>query len=216
MGIRQSRMESFVEWMGRRHTVGMWMDGISRLFLPRFAQPAWAGAGIRPNGIGGPVFQAPHAPSTPHCQHGDPTCEGGPSFWSAVWEAVLTQHVTHYDRKEANFKKSVEASTGVCALPQYHGMHGRPCAWAGGSDKHCPAGTVGGWYWSYETALGVICYVDCCGGRALGNIWCNWTSEQNWCLAGKAGSSGNTAYTCTLAIPQGDLKLVSGFVDGID
>lgn len=100
---------------------------------------------------------------------------------------------------------TVERGADICKQDKYKGMHGSPCQFAGGSDLRCPRGTVSGWFWSYRTPAGVYFYVDCCGGTPRSNpVWCNWTSESNWCFGGgrTQNTGGSTEYNCTLAIPD--------------
>jgi hypothetical protein len=96
-------------------------------------------------------------------------------------------------------------STKECAPDRYHGMHGAPCAYHGGSDKMCPYGTMSGLWWRFNIPkIGNVYYVDCCGLPIKWNVWCRWAKEYNWC-AGK----GNNVYTCTLTILQSELHVGS-------
>lgn len=103
-------------------------------------------------------------------------------------------------------------STAECSKLIYHGMHGAPCAFHGGSpdNKWCPPGTISGLWWRFNIpGLGNIYYVDCCGLPIAWKVWCRWSKEQNWC----AGRGGNT-YTCTLTLTYAELKIdASGFAD---
>ena len=36
-----------------------------------------------------------------------------------------------------------------CEPDRYHGMHGAPCAFHGGTDKKCPTGTQSGLWWRF-------------------------------------------------------------------
>ncbi len=145
------------------------------------------------------------APAKPHA---DP--EGGSGPWTPT-ESMLDFFlgplaiIAHQIRKSAANTAHAKAA---CAPEQYHGMHGSPCAHAGGSDLKCPPGTVSGFWWTYKTKLGVIYYVDCCGGTQKGTVWCNWSEENNWCYgAGRAANQGaSQEYNCTLAIPDALMK----------
>jgi hypothetical protein len=93
-------------------------------------------------------------------------------------------------------------SASACYPMKYRGMHGRPCKYVSGSDESCPHGTEVGYFWKYETPVGVYYYVDCCGRETTSSVWCNWCKEPNWCL----GKGGNI-YTCTMAIAQNNLRM---------
>lgn len=93
-----------------------------------------------------------------------------------------------------------------CNKLRYHGMHGTPCEYNGGSERKCPANTVSGYWWTYDVpGLGVVYFVDCCGGEnhemaSSVSVWCSWSNEQNWC-----GGRGKNIYTCTIALTHAEL-----------
>jgi len=143
------------------------------------------------------------APSTPQGTQQDsvtsPNRPDDPPWWAGFWRWVL-----HFREKEEADRK---AGNHGCEDVRYHGMHGRPCRFAGGSDLRCPRGTTSGWFWSYDTPAGRIFYVDCCGGTPQGTVWCNWSQEPNWCSAwGRAANASISTYNCTLAIPDSLMK----------
>jgi len=143
------------------------------------------------------------APTTPHEANQDNVqSPDRPGFFSELWHMI--RGTSHLHKKEQADKL---AGNHGCEDQRYHGMHGRPCRFAGGTDLKCPPGTTSGWFWSYETAVGRIFYVDCCGGTPKGAVWCNWTQEINWCVAlGRAANAGIDKYNCTLAIPDNLMK----------
>jgi hypothetical protein len=113
----------------------------------------------------------------------------------------------HEDAK----KEAKKHAPAPCSDMKYHGMHGQPCKFAGGTDNKCPKGTVSGWFWAYEVpGLGRIYYVDCCGTSGdKSDVWCNWSSEPNWCMVyGRAQNQGVSKYNCTLAISESDMNVV--------
>jgi hypothetical protein len=103
-------------------------------------------------------------------------------------------------------------SSAECNKMIYHGMHGAPCAYHGGSsdNKFCPAGSVTGMWWRFNIpGLGNVYYVDCCGLAITYKVWCRWAKEQNWCVG-----QGNSIYTCTITLLFGELKVDGhGFAD---
>jgi hypothetical protein len=126
-----------------------------------------------------------------------------PGVWDIIFHPL--DHEQH--------KRSWDTAHTVhgCSEARYHGMHGRPCKYEGGSDSKCPAGTFSGWYWSYDCpGVGKVYYVDCCGGGTPTNsVWCNWTQEANWCLGyGRAArqTPPNMKYFCTLSILDRDMR----------
>jgi LysM repeat protein len=96
-------------------------------------------------------------------------------------------------------------SLGECSPPIFHGMHGAPCAFHGGSsdNKFCPPGTTTGLWWRFNIpGIGNVYYVDCCGVQIEWTVWCRWAKEQNWC-AGR----GNNIYTCTITLLHSELHV---------
>jgi hypothetical protein len=133
------------------------------------------------------------APTTPHA--------------APTGHQVVTIHTANTLSRWLGIDSDVvkdETGTELCAPERYHGMHGTPCLYAGGSDILCPKGTVSGWFWSYKTKAGVFYYVDCCGGTKKSDVWCGWTNEYNWCQPwGRAVNTGaSQKYNCTLAVPS--------------
>jgi hypothetical protein len=96
-------------------------------------------------------------------------------------------------------------STIECSPPIYHGMHGAPCAFHGGStdNKWCPPGTTTGLWWRFNiSGIGNVYYVDCCGLTINWKVWCRWAKEQNWCAG-----QGNNIYTCTITLLHTELHV---------
>lgn len=158
-------------------------------------------------------FRGP-APTSPHKGHTQPAPITLPTLLSFI---PIIGPVLHQEAKTAS-----QHASKACADPLYKGMHGAPCKYEGGSDNKCPKGTVSGWWWSYEVpGKGRIYYVDCCGGSPTHSVFCNWSSEPNWCYGyGKAQAAGIGKYNCTLAILEADMKVKavgSGYeVEGVD
>jgi hypothetical protein len=226
---RPDWMTRFCALLGRPHALSGFLDWVGRWLIPPPPRVAYAGPGRPAAGAGGPPLPfepmlmatgpatdgpAPPAPTTPHEGHDIQVDE--PSGWSKAWEFIWSWGgTTHHDQK----KKDAQHAKAACSESKYHGMHGRPCKYAGGADTKCPAGTVSGWFWRYNTPAGVIYYVDCCGsGAATANkVWCNWSNEINWCLgAGRASAKGISHYFCTLAIPDADMKVVTTGTGGYE
>jgi len=97
-----------------------------------------------------------------------------------------------------------------CNKLRYRGMHGTPCEYNGGSERKCPPDTISGYWWTYDVpGLGVVYFVDCCGGAnhemaSSVSVWCSWSNEPNWC-----GGRGKNIYTCTIALTHAELTLDS-------
>ncbi len=203
-------------WLGRQTRLAPFLDWVAGWFMPRVA---WRVGGLPAPRLTGPtVWKAQGPLTTPNgdcqtCRNAAPTTPGEanqdnvqspdrPGVLSEIWHWIWG--TSHQAKKDEADRK---AGKGGCADPKYHGMHGRPCRFAGGSDLKCPAGTTSGWFWSYETPVGRFFYVDCCGGTPQGSVWCNWTQEANWCMVwGKAANAGISDYNCTLAIPDSLMK----------
>jgi hypothetical protein len=161
---------------------------------------------------------APNSPEAPNQDYVVNDTGDRPGWWNWLWH---TSGEHDRSKREWDAKHSVHG----CLDPKYHGMHGRPCKFEGGSDTKCPSGTVSGWYWSYDCpGVGKVYYVDCCGSRPLQKtVWCNWTQEANWCLGlGRAARQAPPAerYVCTLSILDRDMRTTAvpgGFeVVGVD
>lgn len=142
-----------------------------------------------------------NAPTSPHAGHTQPSPVTSPSLLSFV---PIIGPLLHRSLKEAS-----QHASKACADPLYRGMHGAPCKFEGGTDNKCPKGSVSGWWWAYEVpGKGRIYYVDCCGGNPTHAVFCNWTSEPNWCVGyGKASPLNIQDYNCTLAILESDMKV---------
>ena len=212
---RQSGLiKRFCDRLGRQNLASKFLDRIARWVvpLPQDMGLVAAGSMYAPSRRDGgddlrKLIHSPflaQGPGLNWTDHGDaPTTPHD----AAVGAATITVNtVSWWDRLWGDVDTVRKASgTELCAPDRYHGMHGTPCLYAGGSDLKCPKGTVSGWFWSYKTAVGVYYYVDCCGGKPIaGDVWCGWTSESNWC--GAFGRTHNTGasekYNCTLAIPS--------------
>jgi hypothetical protein len=219
--------EQFCRYLGRRIALARLLDRVARWIVP-LPPPLQAGAaagGSRANSglpahivamATGPETRTvtPNtddwtfrgdAPTAPHGAHGGEHRKTRVIYDAPWWKFWETDIVT----------TNVERGADICRQDKYRGMHGTPCLYAGGSDIHCPRGTVSGWFWSYRTPAGVYFYVDCCGGAPGANsVWCNWTSENNWCFGGgrTQNTGGSTTYNCTLAIP--DSLMVTKLVPG--
>jgi hypothetical protein len=222
----QGLVGRFCGLMGRQHFAARFLDWVMQWIVPFTPRPAFGVVGAIPVGSkdwpqseaqslgdglllmanlasGSPDPSRGLAPSTPHAPHAgrDPN---RPGFWSWLWSSSAD----HNRRKTVADQRHATTS---CADPKYRGMHGRPCKFAGGSDNRCPRGTTSGWFWSYETSVGRVYYVDCCGGTpdTNNNVWCNWTEEPDWCLHwGRAHNNRVTGYNCTLAILDADMRTV--------
>lgn len=213
---RPGLVKRFCDLLGRQHPASGVLDRIARLVVPLPPPMGFAAAGraAGPNRRNreddlrklihspflaqGPMLDATNRGDAPTTEH-DPA-SGSKSvtihtanwgWWSRLWgtdeDVVMT-----------------ESGKQLCAPDRYHGMHGTPCLYACGSDTKCPKGTVSGWFWSYKTPVGVIYYVDCCGGTRKSDVWCGWTSENNWCgpWGRTANTGGSQDYNCTLAMPS--------------
>jgi hypothetical protein len=222
---RQGVIKSLCLYLGRQNIASDFLDYISnRLFL----KPALAFNGVGTLSLpkhkekteeklakSRPIMMArPTAPHSGSDGRAAPTSPGGAHRGAARSEDVTPWRLIlgipgvlwHLSEKEkANKNKKVP-----CADPKYRGMHGQPCKFAGGSDTKCPKGTTSGWFWSYEVpGFGRIYYVDCCGvGGSASDIWCEWTSEPDWCNGwGRAVNNGVSGYNCTLAILEDDMNV---------
>jgi methylamine dehydrogenase light chain len=105
-----------------------------------------------------------------------------------------------------------------CEYWRHCAIDGFLCACCGGSETSCPPGTVA----SPVTWIGtcrnpgdgkdyIISYNDCCGKSGCGRCYCNrnegdkpvyipaLSNDINWC----AGSTGDIAYHCSLAVVLG-------------
>jgi hypothetical protein len=148
---------------------------------------------------------APATPAQPSTDRVPYDAGDRPGIWDFIW------HPFDHARRKQEYDRT--HTRAACNEAQYHGMHGRPCKYEGGSDTKCPSGTVSGWFWSYDVpGLGRVYYVDCCGGGTPSNrVWCNWTSENNWCMVwGNAANQSPpiTKYFCTLAIREANMQTV--------
>ena len=202
----QSIIVDLCTFLGRHNVWSRWLDRCAGWILittpaaaPAIGPPRYlmgSGPGTDDEGSVLPAPASPHAGPTGSYEQPDD------SWWLA---------------RLLNWSKTVHAST-ACSEAKYHGMHGTPCRFAGGTDLKCPSGTVSGWFWRYKTSVGVIYYVDCCGKNPTsGAPWCNWTNEPNWCLGGKAAARGISQYTCTLTIPAASMRVNgSGQIIGAD
>jgi hypothetical protein len=213
----------FCNFLGRQTAASGALDWVASWFLPRVR---W-GAGVLPaGGATGPdiwLAKGPYATpgsNCPTCRDKAPDTPGKPNRDDVQAEdrPGLWSRIVHWWRGTSHQAKKDQADRmagkGGCDDPKYHGMHGRPCRFAGGSDLKCPPGSKSGWFWSYETPVGRIFYVDCCGGTPKGSVWCNWTSEADWCVSlGQTfgrwmveGGYDRDAYNCTLAIPDSQME----------
>jgi hypothetical protein len=103
-------------------------------------------------------------------------------------------------------------SFGNCPDP-YCYAHGIPCAYCGGSQTSCPAGTYQGWYWpgccTGMTPPTSVFFYDCCGhlGTSIcapGSPVCTNANEHGWCSQdGIHCPPDGCTYVCTLAVPVG-------------
>jgi hypothetical protein len=202
---RQTRLSNLLDWVAAR-----------TVKLPAMPRVAFAGGPKMDDLLHAPKQMATGpgaqdaayvrpAPTTPHAEP-----LGGSGPWTPTepwWDIFLgpAAIIAHRARKGAANKAHAKAA---CAPEKYHGMHGMPCAYAGGTDLKCPAGTISGYWWTYKISTGVIYYIDCCGGTQKGTVWCNWTEEDNWCRgAGRAVNQGaSLEYNCTLAVPDSLMK----------
>jgi hypothetical protein len=217
---RDSLVIALCNYLGRQNFAARVLDLVARLIPSPPLRPAYVGMGgsflarrlsglhrkidwaldARPMLMARPTQPFAEyglAPSTPHEPHRSTTED---PWWSFLW---------FYDHS-AQKRADLGHAKAICSDLKYRGMHGRPCKHAGGTDTKCPAGSVSGWFWSYETPAGRIYYVDCCGGTPSSNkVWCNWTSEPNWCLGyGRAHNAGGISdYNCTLAILEADMDV---------
>jgi hypothetical protein len=213
-------IEQFCGFMSRSHGLGRIGDFVGDLILSPGVQTALAGSGAVPrmprsrawttvHMAIGPMPENNHgaAPASPGEANQDTVINDTgdrPGWWSWIW---------HNSREHNRAKREWDEKHTIhgCMEAQYHGMHGRPCKFEGGSDTKCPTGTTSGWYWSYDCpGVGKVYYVDCCGDRPLNKtVWCNWTNEANWCLFyGRAAlqTPAPTRYVCTLAILDRDMR----------
>jgi hypothetical protein len=213
MRNRSELVKRFCDLLGRQNSASGFLDRIARWVVPLPPAMDLAAAGPMPAPLRrnrdeelrklihgpmlaqGPMLQATNrgdAPDTPHdASEGHATVTiNTATWWDRLWGGVDTVRT--------------ESGTELCAPDRYHGMHGTPCLYAGGSDTKCPKGTVSGWFWSYKTKAGVFYYVDCCGGTQKSDVWCGWTSEDNWCgpWGRTTNTGGSTKYNCTLAMPS--------------
>jgi hypothetical protein len=178
----------FCLWLGRYGGWSKFLDDIASLIWPSFVNPV-----LLPGAVGqliplaGPLFMAGVSSGPEGTRLPSPTPSGG--------DPGDPPH-----------------STNECAPLIYHGMHGSPCAYNGGTsdNKMCPAGTISGLWWRYNVpTIGFVYYVDCCGMPVQWKVWCRWAKEQNWCVG-----RGNNVYTCTLTILPTELhKDADGFAD---
>jgi hypothetical protein len=224
---REPMIKRFCDYMGRQHAIARLAERIARWLLPPTAGPALAGAGwpmqpgtrredsMRPKPMAmatGPYTQinykgkAPDNPIAPE-EMDDTKYTGGwwdrPGAWDNYWH-----HAGHAQRK-ADYDRA--HTFHACQDDKFHGMHGKPCKYAGGTDIKCPKGTTSGWFWSYDCPnIGRVFYVDCCGSLTVSDrTWCGWTKEDDWCqYFGKAANAGITGYVCTVAIPDAAMKTV--------
>jgi len=218
---RQNRFSSFLDWAASwavptaPHLI-LSAPGVGDTPEARWMRPVLMATGPDLDITDGGLVR--DAPSTPHLSQGaydvnqDPAQPG----YSGAPRTSSGTALGAHDRSK--WQARMDHSPTACNEDKYKGMHGRPCKYAGGTDAKCPTGTLAGWFWRYKTPVGVYYYVDCCGKKVISNVWCNWTSEANWCIA--AGSNHGYAakraltddtwetYTCTLAIPDGHMKTV--------
>jgi hypothetical protein len=205
--------------LGRQTFTSGFLDWVASWFLPQASQPlamrppvGEASLGLTALMAQGPLTTPPQSPTyhgTAPTTPGDPNqdnvrADDRPGIFSAIWHWFSgTSHQAKKDQADRL------AGKDGCQDPRYHGMHGRPCRFAGGTDLKCPPGTTSGWFWSYDTPAGRIFYVDCCGGTPQGAVWCNWTQETNWCVGwGRASQAGITAYNCTRDLGGGRYEVV--------
>lgn len=212
--------ERFCTYMSRHHPLARLGDVIGDLLLSPRLQPALAGHGSSPRPSRresmsqvhmaiGPMPENNHgpAPNVPTQSSNDSFVNDTgdrPGWWNWLWHSA-----GDHDRAKRSWDKA--HTTHGCSDPQYHGMHGRPCKFEGGSDNKCPAGTFSGWYWTYDCpGVGKVYYIDCCGGGTPKNsVWCNWTQETNWCIGyGKAAQQTPAVdkYFCTLSVLDRDMR----------
>lgn len=186
--------ERFCMWLGRYGRWSELLDRIGRLICPAFIDP------LLVPGIAGDLSPL----SRPFFMGGVASNQGGVRNPDAA--PPPSPHPNGGDPGDPPH------STAECTDMIFHGMHGSPCKFNGGSsdNKFCPAGTVSGLWWRFNIpGLGNIYYVDCCGVPVSWGVWCRWAKEQNWC-AGR----GSSIYTCTLTLTLGELKVDgSGFAD---
>jgi nucleoid-associated protein YgaU len=189
-------VERFCLWLGRYGNWSRWLDGIYRLVCPSFLDP------LSLCGVTGNLTPLSH-----------------PFLFMA---GAASGQGGSYDTNPA---PPTPASPGPgdpgdpphsvteCAPAIYHGMHGAPCKFHGGSsdNKFCPVGSESGLWWRWNVpGIGNVYYVDCCGiPISTWKVWCRWAKEANWC-AGR----GKGIYTCTLTLLHSELhKDSSGFAD---
>ena len=190
-------VERFCLWLGRYGRWSKLLDSIASAIFPSFVNPL-----LLPGAVGAlaplsqPVsFMAGIASNQPGVHDGNQ----GPL-------APLAPH--------AGEPGDPKHSTKECSPAIFHGMHGAPCKFHGGTsdNKYCPAGTTSGLWWRWNIPkVGNVYYVDCCGLPIKWKVWCNWAKEANWCAG-----QGNNVYTCTLTLLHGELKIdANGFADPV-
>lgn len=208
-------IKRFCDWMGREHHFSGLLDWVARQVVGEFRPPlVWSGA------FSGPPLSRAKASDDYDLIHAPMHSEGGlPEFIiRGVQHALDSVGDVATRVSERMHQAAKDAEKNACKNPKYSGMHGSPCLFAGGSDTKCPKGTVGGWFWAKSTAVGTIYYADCCGGSVSSSVWCDNSSEPNWCLgAGRAARQGIVKYACTVALFKSEFKVDSnGFIEGID
>jgi hypothetical protein len=232
-------IRQFCDWLGRHNRLSALLDRVASWLVPTLPL-AMSGVGPIPAGLrasGPPSAEELPIPTTlamddslrgTRWSKGDASPGGkGPPAPPRPW-------LTHgyADPSDSPSAADIAEAKKKCNFYRLEGMHGRPCRsipGAGGSDTHCPTGTLSGWFWKYDVpAYGTVYYVDCCGKTIVGGVWCNWSKEQNWCVTGKAANTpglemdpsapGIPLYTCTLALLAKEFHYdtSSGEVTGVD
>jgi hypothetical protein len=226
---RQGILERFCQFLGRQHFASDFLDAISNWLL---LQQAFAfdgnynfGLPIRKaktvDKLAGPQIVQMARPTQWH-NGADPngrtapsvpggTNQGAPRSESIFPWRYIVGPLGWFWHERAKSQAKKNPTVVPCSDAKYHGMHGQPCKFAGGSDTKCPVGTTSGWFWAYDVpSLGRMYYVDCCGiGGSASDVWCEWTSEPDWCNGwGRAHNKGISGYNCTLAIPEADMNVV--------
>jgi hypothetical protein len=176
----------FCVWLGRYGRWSDFLDRIGRLICPSFLDPLQLPAAV--GALSPLIYSRPPAVSSGQggVRNTDPAPPPSP-------------HPNGGDPGDPAH------SAAECSKMIYHGMHGAPCAYHGGSadNKFCPPGSTSGLWWRFNIpGIGNVYYVDCCGLAITWKVWCRWAKEQNWC-AGR----GSSVYTCTLTLLFGELKV---------
>lgn len=178
-------VQRFCERLGRYGSWSKWLDPLARFFCPSFLNPLLLPAAVNDlSPLHQPVLMAGR--TSGQGTRYDGTTAPPPAGAPGPGDPGDPPH-----------------STKECAPAIFHGMHGAPCSYHGGSNdnKWCPPGTVPGSWWRFNIPkIGNVYYVDCCGIPIKWKVWCRWAKEPNWCL-----DSGSSIYTCTLTLLHSEL-----------